>query len=227
MTDKRTGMRLHSEFEARVAAFLRERGYPEDSIVPEARVESKSGKRVFRPDFLIVDPQREERLAIIEAKAIDLGKSRCSVQDQLLGYSNALAEPATETFLVTPGVNGTDLAFHRLSEDGELEEFPASDFPRFPALIANKLAAGKKSVEQKQKEAADDFKQRCSWIAAIAFLLVVLDFFLDMKKMEVLNPERLTVLGAISLLLVVPYAAKLKVLGLEWERYNVRRKSDA
>ena len=220
-------MRLHSELEAKVAEFLEARGYPPDSVVLEPRVESKSGKRVLRPDFLILDPKREERLAIIEAKAFYPGKNRRNIQDQLLGYATALAEPGTETFLVTPDEAGGGILFHRLNEDGELEDFPATDFPRFQALVANKLAAGKESVEQRQEEAADDFKERCSLIAGVAFAIVATDFFLALRDIEVLNPERLAVLGVIAVLLVVPYAAKLKVLGLEWERYNTRPKSDA
>jgi hypothetical protein len=203
----------------RVSSFLQDRGYPEDSIVPEPAIRSSSDGRVFRPDFVIVDPDKNERLVIVEVKPKLNKRSKYNIVDQLLAYTHVLGGLTTDTYLIT-GSDDDSLEFYRLTEEGELDQFEKSEFPRFNAVRANRLASEKDKVEEERSEATDDFKVTCWIIAGVGILVTVADFVLSFWNIVLLTGQRLAVMAVSVGVLIIPYAAKLKALGIEWERYS-------
>src|SRR5215210_4832490 len=98
-------MNYHSFAEADFARFLldflKEKRYPEESIVYEPTLPSE-GRRRYRPDFAIVDPERQEHLAIIELKARSDERNRQMAIVQLQAYARAVRDKAVALFGLTP-----------------------------------------------------------------------------------------------------------------------------
>ncbi len=157
-------MNYHSFSEAKFAEnftkFLMQKGYPEESLISQPTLFT-GDKRRFRPDFAIVDPERQERLAIIEVKGRLEGGLRQSATAQLQSYANALTSETVDLFLVTPVSERDDISsfgFYKLSENGELKEFSIDEFPHFRSLVANKIATRKETLNSKTQETTDSFK---------------------------------------------------------------------
>jgi hypothetical protein len=50
-------------------------------------------------------------------------------------------------------------------------------------------------------------------------------YFKEFRHITLLTPERLTLIGLAIALVVIPYAAKLKAFGLEYERLQTPHKN--
>lgn len=210
---------LETQILEEVRSFLGERGYPDDSIVPEPTIRPSSEGRLFRPDLVIVDPDRNERIAIVEVKKGFSSRTRYNISDRLLAYREAIGEAATEAYLITGKEEG-GLNFYRLTEGGELEQFSQSEFPRFNAARANRIASKKEEVEEDREKTTDNFKVLCWSIGAVGVIFFAGDFILGFWNIKFLTAQRLAVLGVSVAVFVVPFAAKFKALGIEWERYS-------
>lgn len=225
-------MNYHSFSEARFAEefakFLKQKGYPEESLIYQPTLFAE-GKQRYRPDFAIVDPERQERLAIIEVKGSLDDRLRRSATTQLQSYARALENEAIDVFLAVPvsEINATSqFGFYKLSEDGELIEFSIDEFPHFRSLIANKVATKKEILDRETEETTDSFKTICFSIAAIVAVLFVADVVLQSFGITLLSTERLSVLGIAIALMTLPFVTKLRGLGFEYERNypNAERK---
>lgn len=86
--------------------------------------------------------------------------------------------------------------------------------PNFDSL-RNRSAANKKTkVKSETKETIDHFKLSCYASAAAVGSILLIDIF-DVFKF---SSQQLSLLGVTVALVLIPYAAKLKVLGVEFER---------
>jgi hypothetical protein len=94
----------HSKFERAFAEYLISIGYPKDSIIYEPAFLAKDGKRSYRPDFLIIDPAKNERLAIIEIKS-NFSSNQESIRNQLRTYSKSIGNDKIPVFLITPAMD--------------------------------------------------------------------------------------------------------------------------
>lgn len=223
-------MNYHSSVEAqfadKFAKFLRQKGYPEESLIYEPTLFA-GDKRRYRPDFALVDPERQERLAIIEVKGrLDDGL-RQRATAQLQSYAKALGSEAVDLFLVTPVSEIEDISsfsFYKLSENGELKEFPIDEFPRFRSLVANKIATRKETLDRNAEETTDSFRTICFSLAVAAVVLFVTDFILHNYGITLLSTERLTILGIAVALMILPFVTKLRGLGFEYEREHIEAK---
>jgi len=88
--------------------------------------------------------------------------------------------------------------------------------PDYSVLKSSKINKEILETEKKRKSALDWFQVVCSLFAIALIALLILEFSGKVK----LTPERLVLIGAIIGLIVVPVASKLKILGVEFERYK-------
>lgn len=215
-----------AKFAEEFAKFLKQKGYPADSLVYQPILFAE-GKRRYRPDFAIVDPERQERLAIIEVKGGLDGRLSQSAIAQLQLYARALGNEPIDLLLAVP-VSGIDaifsFGFYKLSDNGELIEFPIDEFPRFLSLKANKAATKKEFLDRETEEATDSFKTICFSLATIATVLFITDFVLQVFGIILLSTERLTILGIAVALMILPFVTKLRGLGFEYEREHIETK---
>ena len=208
----------HSKIEKEFAEYLVTIGYPKDSIVYEPAFFAADGRRQYRPDFLIVDPIKKERLAIIEIK----GSSQLNAEStykQLRAYSKSVGEDNIPVFIVTPSSNQVfPFDLYIFDIDGGLIPTDFALFPTFPALAAEDTAERKSGLRTEKVEAVESF-QKVSWVLAfIVFTIVVADFICAQNEIVLLTTERMALIGAVVALIVIPFAQKFKGLGIEWEK---------
>jgi len=209
---------FHSRVEKEFADYLINIGYPKDSIVYEPVFKTNDGNRSFRPDFLIIDPVKKEKLALIEIK--EKHKVHNDVtQKQLRAYSKAVGNDKIPVFLVSPS-NNTLLPFdlHIFNIDSGLIPTDFSLFPTFSALSAEETIERKSELRSEKNRISESFKY-VSWISAfIIFTIIVADFICAQYDIKLLTTERMALLGAVVALVVMPFAQKFKGLGIEWEK---------
>jgi len=214
---------FHSQLEAEFSAYLKTLGYPDGSLIFEPSI--KVANREYRPDFLIIDPENNERLAIIEVKGKLLDRIE-SVKEQLDTYRKALGDISIPAFLATPSeeyVAEHPFDLFKLKDDGEFEKIDLRLFPTFIALSTNKAADKKKELSDKKEEVSSSFESISRWMAALLLILVIADFICSFFNITLLTAERLTLLGGAVALIVIPYAQKFKGLGIEWEKVSTKK----
>jgi hypothetical protein len=214
---------FYSKLEAEFSSYLKTLDYPLGSLIYEPRI--KFGNRIYRPDFVVIDPENNDRLAIIEVKGNVL-KSFDSVKEQLNSYRNAIGDTTIAAFLVTPSeayVADHTFDLFQLNEDGNFEKIDIRLFPSFSALSSNKAAEKKKELSDKKEEVTSSFESVSRWTAAVLIGLVFADFVCTFYAITILTAERLTLLGGAVALIVIPYAQKFKGLGIEWEKATTKR----
>jgi hypothetical protein len=214
---------FHSKLEAEFSTYLKTLGYPEGSLIYEPSI--KVANRIYRPDFLIIDPANNERLAVIEVKGKILDRIE-SVKEQLNAYRAAIGDTTIPAFLATPSeayVAEHPFDLFQLKDDGDFEKIDLRLFPVFSALSTNKAAEKKKEISDKKEEVTSSFESISRWIAALLMLLVVADFVCSFFEITLLTAERLTLLGGAVALIVIPYAQKFKGLGIEWEKATTKK----
>lgn len=211
-------MKQRRDVERRLVEFLRKKGFPQEGLLPSPSLPAHRGKRPLRPDVLAIEPESGERLAVFEVRGQIAKRNLVNVVRELISYSDAVGDPSVEVLLAGESEDG-DLVFHRLNDEDEIELLPEADFPSFKGLVAGKRIAKKQEIERKRETTTDDFKRLCFALGSFAGALLVGDFVASFWGLAVMTPERLILLGAAIGLFILPYAAKFKAVGIEWERY--------
>ena len=208
----------HSNIEKKFSEYLVSIGYPKDSIVYEPAFLATDGRKKYRPDFLIIDPVKNERLAIIEIKAANQINS-ITTYEQLSAYSKAVGNDKIPVFLVTPSQDQIfPFNLYIFNIDGGLIPTDLALFPTFPALTAEDTAERKDELRTKKIQTTETF-QAVSWLlAGILFFIIIVDFICAQFSVILITTERMALLGAVVALIIIPYAQKFKGLGIEWEK---------
>lgn len=226
MTESNYKLQSEAKLAATFTAFLLDKGFPDSSLIYEPLLKGSDG-RLYRPDFLIVDPIRNERIAIIEVKG-RVPENYRALQSQVEKYKQVLGEPNLPVFLVVPSVNDSKYPFdvYALNSENKLQKFDLGLFPVFSALSSNQLAEKKQDLKQEEKEVVDSFKRISYITVSVLVVLLIADFICSLNNITLLTVERLTLLGGAVALVVIPFAQKFKGLGIEWERIQDNSKSD-
>jgi len=208
----------HLKIDKEFAEYLVAIGYPRDSIVYEPAFFASDDRNQYRPDFLIIDPVKKERLAIIEIKGTGQLNAE-STYRQLRAYSKSVGEDNIPVFLVTPSKNDMHpFDLYIFDVDGGLVPTDFALFPTFRALTAEDTAERKSGLRTEKVQAVESF-QKVSWILAfIVLAIVVADFICAQNEIVLLTAERMALLGAAVALVIIPFSQRFKGLGIEWEK---------
>lgn len=205
----------------RLMELLQKLGYPRNALVLGSRPVGEMAVP-FTPDLAVVDPRSREVLAVFEVKRADTPLGTAFGAASLQHYREAGGDEAPHFFLVQPSQEATEpISVFRLSSSDELEAVEQEDLPTFDGLVASRIASSRDEVSKKRSRATNEFAWWCRGLGVGALLLVLADALLQTYAgWQLLTPARLALLGAGAVLFVLPYAAKLKALGVEWERYQ-------
>ncbi|MEX1185825.1 MAG: hypothetical protein WEA80_04490 [Gemmatimonadaceae bacterium] len=213
----------HSRFEEIVLEFLRGLGYPSGSLVRAPSLLPNAGTQ-YRPDIGILDPAAKEYIAVLEVKGSNDSVAITTASDRLRGYVTTLSSRPLEAFVAVPGHGPDAISFYRMMAGGAFTLIPLSTFPRYSDLRSTSLASSRTAVRADIKRTTDRFRIVAWVVAAASFLLAVGDFLLEQfSSISLLTAERLALLGIAAALVLVPFAAKLKAFGLEFERMTPQR----
>ncbi len=216
---------FHSEVETKFFEYLLKRGYPRDAITFEPHL----GERL-RPDFAITDPLLDQRLAYIEVKNRLRPKSMHQAFEQLKVFAVAAKVVGASVYLAAPSEKPTaeePFDFYYVDKDDSVKLLPTALLPTYHSLLSDVVATRKAQIETSREQTKDHFRIACWILAAVVFILTIVDFICDLNAIEVMNATRLTLLGISVALIVIPYAQKLKILGIEYERYVQKSKDSS
>jgi len=184
-------------------------GYPEASIRQEFPI--KANGNLYRIDIAVIDPESNDVLAIFEVKA-NPNITFHDAKHQIDRYSK-LFPSNPRAFLCIQSEGKIQLA--KIHEESGLVT-PIEKLPSFQSLLTGDRAHNKIRTENKTNTVTDNFTNNCRFLAF--FVLIIL--LLDISGIYKFSTQQLTLLGIFIGLLVIPYAAKFKLLGMEFERYS-------
>lgn len=161
-------------------------------------------------DVVIIAPRTKQLVAIVTVK----------VKNNLIVTS----EPARKAIKKFSGIEGGNVQFFFVSADerGSLDisqfipdstSFEEGDFiplqkmPNFENLIKSSLGGARKNAQAKI--------ELICWISAIILVIILSLEFLGCISITL---EQQTLLGAIIALVLIPFASKIKIFNIEFER---------
>lgn len=210
--------------EQRVRQLLIDRGYAEEAIVSEFG----AGDRAV--DLAVVDPESGQPLLLLEVKAASTPQALAQAATQLRAAQQRLEPLQVRTFvaLVT-----TDISIHEVNRDVDVVSqlpVPADVITSPPAELPSPLRAKAEAKSRtiaaflsRLRKATDTFSI-VSWaLAAGAAVLLWLDYA-EVLRLDV---RQLSLLGVIIVLILAPFSRKLKILGIEFERFERRANKES
>jgi hypothetical protein len=138
--------------------FLKSKGYPAESLLSQVDLLTV-GRRVFRPDLVILDLSNREYIAIIEFKSSADEKTIFNSLNLFHEYHAILGRQPIPAYLVLP-VNEDDFQILSLKKENSYSHIPKEDFPEFETLAAKRLTDEKMSFREVEKKTLFELEQR-------------------------------------------------------------------
>jgi len=209
----------YSELEQRIARYLEASGYPSTSLVYEPVLLPSSNRIAYRPDFGVLDADRGEYLALFEVKGQDDPATLSRAATQLSNYAGAIGKPDLPRFIVTPGAAASGLHLYAVDGKGGHHKIALGELPSYGALKGSVAAATSARTTDQLRETTGSFRFASWTVAVLSAVLAATDFyFKEFRHITLLTPERLSLIGVAIALVIIPFVAKLKAFGLEYER---------
>jgi hypothetical protein len=191
--------------------------YPKESIAVEYNV----GER-YRVDIAIIDPNRKVPIQFFEIKKIKNNETLFSGKKQLQRYRSFFSEKNIPAYLVFPkdvtpyfeiiniDIDNDDLKINK----NDTEYKNGNIILNYHAHLNARISENIQTIKKEEKKVVDIFKIE-SWIIGIVVFIIG---FLSKIGLFTLDAKDLSLLGITIALFLIPYAGKLKILGLEFER---------
>ncbi|MDR0515578.1 MAG: hypothetical protein LBH25_00865 [Fibromonadaceae bacterium] len=193
--------------------YLKERGYPEDSI----GVEYKIGKN-YRVDVAILDRKQNIPIQLFELKINNSERSKKNGRVQLERSRTILKDKDIPAYLVFP--KNESPYFEVLDIDSEKKD-DSEGISNENFLIFNYQAQRNKVLYKKAENKKQEKENTINVLKIVSYLLGVFVLVLAiLSKVELFKmyPEDLVMLSLLIVLFLIPHASKIKILGIEFER---------
>jgi len=199
--------------------YLEEHGYPPESLAVEYPV----GK--YRVDLAVIDPDSKEPIALFEIKQERTPANMKLGRGQLKSFLSSLEVKSIPTYLVFAKVGTPPFEIERIlieeietTKEKVISTEKVMDFRILQKSARNNLVA---ETKQKRKKTIDILTGLCLTIASILLVILLLDAF----GIIFISPIHLIIGGAIIALVLIPFANKVKILGIEFERLKKEEQS--
>lgn len=206
---------MHSLLEQAFFDFLVNSGFEKSSVIFQPRLAKTSDIQKFIPDFALVDPKTKSPLAVFEVKSRTNGSLEASLK-QIREYICSLVDRSVLGYVVLPSESGEGFEFYTENENG-IKKVPV-EYLRIASLTLDRSVATKGVLMKEKKETTDQFLRLCFFISLITFSIALADFIFSIYEISLLSTERMTLLCASIVLVIIPYVEKFKFLGIEIER---------
>ncbi len=195
-----------SEFHILFKEYLtKEKEFPELSLLQEFRI---GGGGIV--DVLVVKQGTSSPVALFELKHLKYFKP-LSAGQQIQGYLDAL-DVEIPAYLVSFSDDGS-FDIHAYKGGHDFEKLNKGDFPKYRSIATKKSVEDIFKIENKKKKSLDGFQRTCYGLA----VLVTFTLVSKMAGWITVSSEDLGLIGVIIALVIIPNAAKLKLLGVEYE----------
>lgn len=194
----------------RVVGFLKQHGYPEEAIILEWKISNR-----LRVDMAVIDPHTKRPVALFEFKRTTDSTSDAEVTSRLKKYAEVIGDPTIPLYVIYTSDSPPFYKIFILSQkDGNEILRPIFEVPSFAYFKNSSISRLLSQKEREKNRTYDGFRIIC-WL--LAFLVVGL-LCLDVMGCVQLTAERLGIIAIIVGLTIVPFARKLSILGVEFER---------
>jgi hypothetical protein len=219
--DSENGPKSEAALRGRFIQFLVEKKhYPPQSILAEYVLGGLGLSSAFRPDLIVADIRSSVPLAIIEFR---VGPANPAKEARLLQVARGLVQLtcAVPSYVVSdraedPGFN-VSLLTTSVAIAGNLPTSKAmelNDIPSYEQLTTASLARNLEVQYRDRKHTLDLFSAICYILAVVVAGLFVWSVFRPLP----ISKTQFGLLAVSLAMFVLPNAAKLKMLGLEFER---------
>lgn len=178
-----------------------------------------------RVDLAVIEPTTNKPIALFELKRENNQRTFQMAKHQLEAYSQALGDEKVPTYIVFPKDGEPPFELYSLkSEETANDEYSTTKIDKIPDYSLLKSTKIRKESIEKEKQR----KRTFNWFQLVCFIIALALaglLYLDHIEKWKLNTERLVLIGIVIGLVVVPFASKLKVLGLEFERFQSKEEN--
>lgn len=199
-----------------LVSYLKQQGFPESSLAIGWTV----GKQKI--DLAVLDNITKEPIAVF----IIIEDNKCNETNLILPSQRLTGSNIPVYFVFAK--DGTP-SFEVLRFNNE-KKHSSRDLPRMNAENILSYSTLKESgrnavIERKKRErkSAFDLFQLVCWILA---LLIVPLIVLDIYKVISISGNQLTLIGIVVVLVLVPFASRIRILGIEFERLIKENNAD-
>jgi len=189
-----------------------EKQYSNESIIQEYLLIDNNLNRRYRADFVIVDIESNGVIGLIEFKKEINDKTKNDALFQVTKYSQLINRRSLPIYLI--GLENGELTFYSLDSMNKWSNIDKDIFPNYKALQANSTEIKKIQIEQQKKRNIDTF----TVVSIILAVIVLVVLILKQKGCLKVDSNDMVLLGLFVFLAIIPFAAKLKLPGLEFER---------
>ncbi|MGF1679678.1 hypothetical protein [Photobacterium minamisatsumaniensis] len=188
-------------------------GYPEEAIRVEYATPYNNHEYSF-VDLAVIDPSNGEVLAFFDVKKSKQKSSSLlnMASQQIITYSKYF-QSNPQCFVYADEAGKRTLAVVNLKSKTltALKEIPS-----FDSLRNTNIAQERTAKKRESKKVVDSFVITCYLMAICVGIILVLDVF----GVYSFSSQQLTLLSVVGALFIIPHAAKIKILGLEFERHH-------
>ena len=191
--------------------YLKEHGYPEESIVCEWKIKE------YRVDLAIIDIQTKNVMAIYEFKNHNY-RNNIFVYEHMLKALGEIGDYSIPAYIVFDDDNEPGFFVRKIETN---KNFKNDNIPNIEVsvpnyrILQNSFDSG--YVIQKTKE-KDSVKDTLGKISIILGILVAIVLILDMIGIINMTTNRLILLGIMIGLFLFPSVQNVKILGIEIEK---------
>ncbi|MCL2526799.1 MAG: hypothetical protein FWE42_00165 [Defluviitaleaceae bacterium] len=213
------------EFQRLFVKKLIDIGFPEESIAVEYEV--AKGSMI---DVAIIDRATSKLLLIFELKVASSSSMNMTVrrngEEQLRKHIAKLDNIEVPAFLIVMTESGLDVLPFESNDEGKRGLSPSIDLDALLPYITLLNGSRASAINDKKKEikkTIDWFRVVC-WVCAGALVvLVMFDIVFDCIN---ISATQLSLIGISIALVLIPFAQKLKVLGVEFERLTIEKRDN-
>ncbi len=203
-------MELERDTLTRLIQYLKDHGYPEDSFAVEYQV----GR--YRADLVIIDPKTKIPLIIFEIKSqknkntIDFGKN------QLTKLSSNI-KGDIPLYLVFPKNEEPYFEIEKIvikDDNIAIEKDVPITSLQYKYQRNSRISEKTNEKENDKVEAIDKLSIVCWILGSFVLILAIVNKFTQFN----LEATDISLLGVSIGLFIIPFASKIKILGMEFER---------
>lgn len=192
---------------------VEKRGYPQGALLIHQNLPSHWRSSKFIPDAVIVDEGNRNIIAVIEIKKGD-AIERGQIIERCRALSVGFGDGNVPFFLVFVDLRSPNKSHLIQLVGGTVKDVGSTDFPTYNELRGGAQVKRREDVKVEKTQTIDRFSWTCGALVLFLAVLLLLDFLGWIQW----TTGRLSLLAGIIGLSVIPFAAKMKMLGVEFER---------
>lgn len=202
-------------------------GYPPESIILDYKIKKPDGYGII--DIAVVDIVTSQLLSIFELKMYHEHTSYKQIKQQagiqLQNYINTLKKPELLAyFVIAKSAEDFEIYPYTSDDNGHAMLLPPvslHSLTPYTVLSSGNRVSALQTKSKQIKRTVDWFKIICWLCAVVVTVLAICDYIGYLS----ISATQLALISIAIALTIIPFSAKLKILGIEFERLTVERKN--